>query len=93
LKTRYQIHRDHLLVFLQRPDVAADNNARERALRPSVIHRKVMGSFRSDWGRRAYATLATVLNTAKRHGEMDNPQSNCHLAHRRLCLCQLALGV
>jgi transposase len=69
LKTRYQTHREHLLVFLYRSDVAADNNACERALRPSVIHRKVMGSFRSDWGPRAYAALATVINTAKRHGE------------------------
>lgn len=69
LKTRYHRHREHLFVFLYRPDVAADNNACERALRPSVIHRKIMGSFRSDWGPRAYAALATVLNTAKRHGE------------------------
>jgi transposase len=69
LKTRYQTHRDHLFVFLKRPDVAADNNACERALRPSVIHRKVLGSFRSDWGPRAYAALATVINTAKRTGE------------------------
>jgi hypothetical protein len=35
--------------------VAADNNACARALRPSVIHRKVLGSFRADWGPRAYA--------------------------------------
>jgi transposase len=69
LKIRYQTHREHLFVFLYRPDVAADNNACERALRPSVIHRKVMGSFRSAWGPRAYAALATVINTAKRHGE------------------------
>jgi transposase len=40
----------------------------ERALRPSVIHRKVMGSFRSEWGPKAYAALASVLNTAKRSG-------------------------
>lgn len=69
LKTRYQTYRDHLFVFLKRPDVTADNNACERALRPSVIHRKVLGSFRSDWGPRAYAALATVINTAKRLGE------------------------
>ena len=69
LKTRYQTHRDHLFVFLKRPDVAADNNACERALRPSVIHHKVLGSFRSDWGPRAYAALATVINTAKRKSE------------------------
>jgi transposase len=69
LLDRYRTHRDHLFVFLYRPDVAPTNNACERALRPSVIHRKVMGSFRSEWGAQAYAALATVLNTAKRHGD------------------------
>ncbi len=28
-----------------------------------------MGSFRSDWRPRAYAALATVINTTKRRGE------------------------
>lgn len=69
LLERYRKYRDSLFVFLERNDVPADNNACERALRPSVIHRKVMGSFRSDWGAQAYASLATVLNTAKRNGE------------------------
>jgi transposase len=69
LRERYRTHRDHLFVFLHRTDVAPDNNACERALRPSVIHRKVLGSFRSEWGAQAYAALATVLNTAKRKGE------------------------
>lgn len=69
LRNRYRTHRAHLLLFLHRADVPSDNNACERALRPSVIHRKVLGSFRSDWGAQAYAALATVLNTAKRAGE------------------------
>jgi transposase len=69
LLERYRKYRDSLFVFLQRSDVPADNNACERALRPSVIHRKVMGSFRSEWGAQAYANLTTVLNTAKRNGE------------------------
>lgn len=68
LLERYRTHRAHLFVFLHRPDVSADNNACERALRPSVIHRKVLGSFRSEWGAHAYAALATVLDTAKRAG-------------------------
>jgi transposase len=67
LLDRYRKHRNSLFIFLQRKDVPAHNNACERALRPSVIHRKVLGSFRSDWGARAYAALATVLNTAKRN--------------------------
>lgn len=69
LLNRYRKYRDSLFVFLHRSDVPAHNNACERALRPSVIHRKVMGSFRSDWGAQGYAALATVLNTAKRHGQ------------------------
>ena len=69
LLDRYRKRRDSLLVFLDRTDVPADNNACERALRSSVVHRKVMGSFRSDWGAQTYAALATVLNTAKRNGE------------------------
>jgi len=69
LLERYRTHRAHLLLFLHRADVPSDNNACERALRPSVIHRKVVGSFRSEWGAHAYAALATVLNTAKRVGE------------------------
>jgi len=69
LLDRYRTRRDSLFIFLDRTDVPADNNACERALRPSVIHRKVMGSFRSDWGAQTYAALATVLNTAKRNGE------------------------
>jgi len=69
LLDRYRTHREHLFVFLYRADVSSDNNACERALRPSVIHRKVMGSFRSEWGPRAYAALAPVINTAKRTGE------------------------
>lgn len=68
LLDRYRKHRNSLFIFLHRTDVPAHNNACERALRPSVIHRKVLGSFRSDWGAQAYASLVTVLNTAKRNG-------------------------
>jgi len=69
LLERYRKYRQALFVFLHWTDVPPDNNACERALRPSVIHRKVMGSFRSEWGAQAYAALTTVLNTAKRNGE------------------------
>ena len=69
LLDRYRKRRNSLFIFLHRTDVPAHNNACERALRPSVIHRKVLGSFRSDWGAQAYASLATVLNTAKRNGQ------------------------
>ena len=48
LQKRYQLHRDSLYVFLHRDDVEPTNNSSERDLRPSVIHRKVIGGFRSD---------------------------------------------
>ena len=62
---RYRLHREHLFVFLHCPGVPPDNNACERALRPSGIHRKVTNGFRSEWGAHAYAALATVIETAK----------------------------
>src|SRR5262245_36310939 len=65
---RYRLHREHLLVFLHFPGVPPDNNACERALRPSVIHRKVTNGFRSAWGAHAYAALATIIETAKLQG-------------------------
>jgi transposase len=65
---RCRLHREHLLVFLHFPGVPPDNNACERALRPSVIHRKVTNGFRSEWGAHAYAALATIVETAKLQG-------------------------
>jgi transposase len=68
LRERYCLHRGHLFVFLHYPGVPPDNNACERALRPSVIHRKVTNGFRSQWGAHAYAALATIIETAKLQG-------------------------
>ena len=64
MQKRYRKHRDKLFVFLYRKDVEPTNNVAERALRPSVIHRKVMGCFRSEWGAKAFAALASVIDTA-----------------------------
>jgi transposase len=68
LQRRYLKHRHSLFVFLHRADVDPTNNRSERALRPSVIHRKVTGGFRSGWGARAYAALASVIDTAELSG-------------------------
>jgi transposase len=64
LQNRYRKHRQHLFVFLERTDVAPTNNVSERALRASVVHRKVLGGFRSQWGAEAYAALASLIDTA-----------------------------
>jgi transposase len=68
LLKRYRKYRDCLFVFLHRSDVNPTNNISERHLRPSVVHRKVMGCFRSGWGARAYAALASVIATAALKG-------------------------
>jgi transposase len=68
LQNRYRKHRQHLFVFLERTDVAPTNNVSERALRASVVHRKVLGGFRSQWGAEAYAALASIIDTAALKG-------------------------
>jgi len=69
LQKRYQQHRAGLYVFLHRDDVEPTNNAAERDLRNSVIHRKVTGGFRSAWGAEASAIFTTLLATARKRGE------------------------
>jgi transposase len=68
LQRRYQKYRDALFVFLYRTDVSPTNNISERYLRPAVIHRKVSGGFRSDWGARGYAALKSLIDTARLSG-------------------------
>ena len=68
LLKRYLKYRNCLFVFLYRSDVSPTNNVSERHLRPSVVHRKVIGCFRSGWGARAYAAIASVIDTAELKG-------------------------
>lgn len=68
LLRRYKKHRQSLFVFLHRSDLEPTNNVAERALRCSVVHRKVTNGFRSTWGAKAYAAIASVIHTAERSG-------------------------
>ena len=61
--------RNDLFVFVTRRDVPYTNNGCERALRPSVIFRKVTGCFRSLWGARLYAAAASVIATGRLAGK------------------------
>ena len=60
--------RDDLFRFVTRRDVPYTNNACERALRPSVIFRKVTNCFRAEWGAQVYAAAASVIATGRLHG-------------------------
>lgn len=68
LQRRYLKYRSCLFVFLHRNDVEPTNNVAERALRHSVVHRKVTNGFRSHWGTRTYAALASIIDTAELSG-------------------------
>jgi len=68
LQRRYLKYRSCMFVFLYRTDVEPTNNVAERALRHSVVHRKVTNGFRSLWGTNTYAALASVIDTAELSG-------------------------
>ena len=55
-------------MFVTDRAVPATNNVSERALRPSVIFRKVTNGFRSEWGADTYAAFRSVVSTAKANG-------------------------
>ncbi len=69
LQKRFRKHFESIWHFLDRPDVPFTNNASEQALRPAVIHRKVIGGFRSEAGATAYALYRTVEDTARKRGQ------------------------
>ena len=54
-------------MFLEREDVESTNNSSERDLRPSVIHRKITGGYRSDAGAERGGIFSTVLTTARKN--------------------------
>jgi transposase len=69
LQARYREHRASLFVFFDRPDVPPTNNASEQDLRPSVIHRKVTGGYRSQRGADVSAIVTSLLTTARKRGQ------------------------
>jgi hypothetical protein len=57
-----------LFTFVEHPDVPPDNNAAERAIRPSVIARKVSGGTRSDAGSKTRSVLMSLYATWQAQG-------------------------
>lgn len=56
--------RDACFTFLDHPDVDPTNNHAERALRPSVIFRKITFGNRSQAGARVHGILTSLIQTA-----------------------------
>lgn len=59
--------KDYLLTFLTHPAVPADNNASERSVRPVKTKMKVSGQFKNDDGARAYTSLHSIVQTARKN--------------------------
>ena len=78
LVNRLKRHWDEWFTFLSRPEVKPDNNDAERALRPIVVHRKVSGGARSDWGAQLVAQMFSFLETMRLQGS-DAIASLCEL--------------
>ncbi len=68
LAHRLQDTREGTLLCLHNPLVDATNNLAERDLRPLKLKQKISGCFRSKDGARYYATLRSVLETARKQG-------------------------
>jgi len=68
LANRLERHWQEWFTFLTHPQVKPDNNDAERALRPIVVHRKVSGGARSDWGAELVAQMFSFLETMRLQG-------------------------
>ena len=68
LKAQTKRWRGQFFTFMTDRDVPPTNNAAERALRPSVIFRKVTNGFRSTWGANVHALVRSVIGTGRLHG-------------------------
>jgi transposase len=56
-------YKDYLFTCLYHPDVPADNNASERAIRNIKVKQKISGQFKSLSGANCFATLRSITDT------------------------------
>ena len=68
LLVRLQQRRDDVLRFLSDPDVPFTNNEAERDARMMKLRQKISGGFRSQASAEDFATIRSVISTAKKQG-------------------------
>jgi transposase len=60
---RMNKHSDKIFTFLYYPDVPANNNASERAIRCIKVKQKVSGQFKTEKGAHQFAVIRSVIDT------------------------------
>ncbi len=68
LALRLRDHKEGTLRFLTDPDVPFTNNEAERDLRMMKLRQKISGGFRSEQGAEDFATLRSIITTARKQG-------------------------
>lgn len=68
LASAFAAHKRSILRFMNDLETPMTNNEAERALRPSKLHRKISGSFRSLAGAERSANLRSYLDTTRKNG-------------------------
>ena len=67
LATAFATHKQSILRFMNDLTTPMTNNEAERALRPSKLHRKVSGCYRSKAGAERSAHLRSYLDTTRKN--------------------------
>jgi transposase len=62
-------YKDYVFSFLHYPDVPADNNGSERAIRNIKVKQKISGQFKSFDGAMNFAVLRSITDTAIKNGQ------------------------
>lgn len=69
LQRRLLKHQAKLLHFMTSPDMPADNNGSERAIRNAKVKQKVSGGYRSQAGAERQAVLLSVIESSKKQNK------------------------
>jgi transposase len=68
LVTAFATHRSSILRYMYDLKTPMTNNQGERDLRPTKLHRKISGLFRSQHGAERFARLRSYLSTTRKNG-------------------------